>query len=604
MKPTLLTGIFAFALYSAPLHAAVVIEEDFSGFSKGTDVAPDMGSPVITDGIVPAELTKTPGWSGSGVFQAGGSVYISAGEGSLATPAINLSGNGGNYKIMFRAKADVASTPLLIMDTQNGSGYGFATLTDEWAEYTMTMNGGTHASVIVFSGMYGGDCIDDIVIDDGGVGIPVLLPASDFTRGSFTANWEETVGADSYALNVFTLRYDPVTTIFKRDYLLEGYIVEGTSHTVADIDFGTPYYYTVCGCQGGNVTFEQEQPMRVIPEAVSAPVAYAATDVNADSFTGSWSESDLATVYAMHVVKVHTARQAETYDIVNTDFSYIHTEGTVDKPQKELSGRIDGDWEVVMPAFAKGLLGLNNQDFSLFDDAMLVSPVYDLSVGGGHVSISFDAMGRRNLTGGFVAMGRYTDSGGIEYVERKEFDVTENMTSFHFDFYGGSARSFILMSSEMLGMLFIDNLRVSVDMNPGESLLVPVRTYDTAQTSCTASSFGLGHDDIAGYYVTGIYRDNAGQFPEVVSEMSNSVVVAGLAGIDATSDDDSNVSVTVSGMDIRIANPYGGCVVICSADGRRIVSDCSGDATLTCRVPSAGIYVVTVDGRAFKVIAD
>ncbi len=253
-----------------------------------------------------------------------------------------------------------------------------------------------------------------------------------------------------------------------------------------------------------------------------------------------------------------------------------------------------------MPAFAKGLLGLNNQDFSLFDDAMLVSPVYDLSVGGGHVSISFDAMGRRNLTGGFVAMGRYTDSGGIEYVERKEFDVTENMTSFHFDFYGGSARSFILMSSEMLGMLFIDNLRVSVDMNPGESLLVPVRTYDTAQTSCTASSFGLGHDDIAGYYVTGIYRDNAGQFPEVVSEMSNSVVVAGLAGIDATSDDDSNVS----GMDIRIANPYGGCVVICSADGRRIVSDCSGDATLTCRVPSAGIYVVTVDGRAFKVIAD
>ena len=160
------------------------------------------------------------------------------------------------------------------------------------------------------------------------------------------------------------------------------------------------------------------------------------------------------------------------------------------------------------------------------------------------------------------------------------------------------------MSSEMLGMLFIDNLRVSVDMNPGESLLVPVRTYDTAQTSCTASSLGLGHDDIAGDYVTGIYRDNAGQFPEVVSEMSNSVVVAGLAGIDATSDDDSNVSVTVSGMDIRIANPYGGCVVICSADGRRIVSDCSGDVTLTCRVPSAGIYVVTVDGRAFKVIAD
>lgn len=604
MRQSLLTGIFAVAFYSAPMHAAVVIEEDFSRFVSGSDIAPDKESPVIVDGIVPAELTGTPGWSGMGVYQAGGSAYISAGEGNLATPAMNLSANGGNYKIMFRAKADAASTPLIIMDTQNGSGYGFATLTDEWAEYSMTMNGGTHESVIVFSGMYGGYCIDDIVIDDGGVGIPVLLPATDFTRGSFTANWEETVGADSYALNVFTLRYDPVTTIFKRDYLLEGYIVEGTSHIVEGIDFGTPYYYTVSGRQDGNVTFEQEMPMRAIPEAVSAPVAYAATEVGGDSFTGSWSESDLATVYAMHVVKVHTARRAESYDIVNTDFSYIRTEGTVDKPQKELQYRLDGDWEVVMPALAQGMLGLNNQDFSLFDDAMLVSPVYDLSVGGGHVVISFDAMGRRNMTGGFVAVGRYTDAGGVEYVDRKDFDVTEDMASFHFDFYGGTARSFIIVSSEMLGMLFIDNLRVSVDMNAGESLLVPVRTYDTEYTSCTASNLGLGRDDIAGYYVTGIYRDNAGQFPEVVSAMSNSVVVSGLSGISDTDIDAADVSVTVVGRNIRISNPSGCCVGVCSADGRRIACDCSGASTVNCDELSPGIYIVTVGTQVFKVVVD
>ncbi|MDE5895310.1 MAG: hypothetical protein K2H00_04685, partial [Muribaculum intestinale] len=64
------------------------------------------------------------------------------------------------------------------------------------------------------------------------------------------------------------------------------------------------------------------------------------------------------------------------------------------------------------------------------------------------------------------------------------------------------------------------------------------------------------------------------------------------------------VSVTVSGMNIHIANPYGECVGICAVDGRKIASDCLGDAALTCRVPSAGIYVVAVGGRAFKVVVD
>lgn len=586
------------------MHSAVVLTEDFSKFTKGTDTAPDMESTVInSEGKVPDEMTLSPGWTGQNVYQAGGTAYIALGETSnLITPVLDLSANGGSYIVKFRAKADADNTPFLIVD--NKPSYNFLYLSSSWTEYSIVMNGGSDETLISFPASYGGVYIDDIVIDDGGVGIPVLLPASDFTRESFTANWQETTGADSYSLNVFTLHFNTVTTRFERVYLIKDKIVTGTSYKVTDIDFGTLYYYTVAGCQGTNVTNEQETPMEVIPTEVSAPVAYEASDVADGHFTGSWSESDLATVYAMHVVKIHTAPADGEYDLINTDFSYITTDGTVENPQKELEYRLDGDWNVTMPAFAKGMLALNNQDPNLFGNPMLVSPVYDLSVGDGKISVRFDAMGRRNMTKGLIGVGHYTAAGGIEYLDMREFDVTEMMAPQQFDFTCGKQNSFIVISSEVLGMLFLDNLRVSVNMKDGERILVPIRTYETESTSCMASDLGIDDNDVVGYYVVGIFRhthrDNYSYNPEVVSESSNAVIVSGLSGIDEIVDNASErVKVAVSGREITIDNPYGLHVAVFSADGRQLISDNS--ASVSYCVPAAGIYIVRTANRIFKV---
>lgn len=603
MKRALLLCL-SVAYACAMMYSAIVLTEDFSKFVRGTDTAPDMESPVEdAAGNISAEMTLGPGWSGKNVYQAGGAAYITAGETSmLITPPMDVSANGGSYIIKFRAKADVDQTPFLVMDSK--LGFSFILLSSSWTEYSVPMNGGTSDSYVSFPAQYGSFYIDDIVIDDGGVGIPELLPASDFTRESFTANWQTTQGADSYSLNVFTLHFNPVTTKFEREYLLQNKIVTETSYKVTDIDFGSLYYYTVCGCQGTNVTQEQETPMEVIPTEISAPVAYAASDVADGHFTGSWSESDLATVYAMHVVKIHTAPADCEYDLINTDFSYIATEGTVENPQKELEYRLDGDWNVAMPALAKGVLGLNNQDPNLFGTPMLVSPVYDLSVGGGKISVRFDAMGRKNMTKGFVGIGHYTASGGLEYLDTREFDVTEMMVPQQFDFTCGKQNSFIVISSDMLGMLFLDNLRVSVNMNAGENILVPIRTYETDATSCMASDLGIDDNDTVGYYVVGIFRhthmDDYSYNPEVESARSNSVVVSGLSGIDEIVDSAADgLEVSVSGREIIIDNTYALEVSVFSTDGRRLMNDDS--ASVSYVVPAAGIYIVRGGNRIFKV---
>ena len=70
MKKFLLTFILAVsALFTA--DAKVVLTEDFSLFTNGSDTAPDYNN-MMTD---LTGLTQTAGWSGMYVCQAGGSAY-------------------------------------------------------------------------------------------------------------------------------------------------------------------------------------------------------------------------------------------------------------------------------------------------------------------------------------------------------------------------------------------------------------------------------------------------------------------------------------------------------------------------------------------------
>ncbi len=588
----LASALAVICTFSQLSEAKIIISENFDKFTQGNESSYIPVSQL--DG-----LTAAPGWTGAEVNQAGGCAYLGVG-GSLTTPPVDLSGNNGNYIVKFRAKSSTPGALYFIMDSN--MSYSVDYLSDEWKEYSIALSGGVNGSTVNFLSTYNDLLIDDIVIDDGGIAIPHALAASDFTRESFTANWEEVPNAESYILNVYTLEYDNETTIFSPNHILKNKEVKGTSYVVTEGVFDEPYYYTVASKSGTTVS-DPSSIITVSPTEVSTPQALNATEVSADSFTANWLASDIATKYYVHVLKHHVADHAETYSIIDTDFSEIVSEGTIDKPQRELEYLFDGDWSANMPILANGIIGINNQDINLFGQAFLQSPLLDLSKCGGSVSISFDAFGRKGLSKAMVRMANVGNT--ISFADTQEFEVTEQSAHQSFTLSGGSVSSYVVITSEEPGMMFIDNLKVTVELPGGASFVMPVRTIESGECQTAVSKLNATDSDVIAYYVVGAWSVRHGegevrQIPEVLSDPSDIIRVSRPASISDINSDRSEAYVSSSPGTITIFNPLCEAVAIYTADGRRLSVGTSMAATSDYCV-AAGMYIVTVGKRAFKV---
>lgn len=595
---TCLVSLFSITLS----QAKVIISEDFQKFTSGTDNSADLNAEVTDFNA----LTRTEGWTGTTVYQAGGSAYLAIGTGLLTTPAVDLSANSGNYSVSFRAKSETPGGMMFVMDSN--AGYNITMLSPEWQSYTVTLNTGSGISAgaantqVSFSAMYADFYIDDIVVDDSGLGIPQPLPAAEFCRESFKARWEAGFNAQSYLLNVFTLDYNKTTTIFERRYLLQDKEVSGTEYTVTEAEFDLPLYYTVCS-KAGDIVSGESAIMTVSPQTVSTPAATAATDITSDGFTANWQTSDIATCYYLHVLKHHVAATDETYTVIDTDFSDIHSEGTIDAPQKELEWTFDGDWFANMPVMAEGIIGLNNQDINFFGQAYLQSPTLNLSNSGGKVTVSFNAFGRKGLTEGTINLAN-NDGTGITFADTRNFTVTETMDSYNFVLEKGSAASSIVITSTQDGgMLFIDDLKVTIELPAEKSIILPIRTYNVEGTSAAVDNLGIQANDRVAYYVVGSWavKHEEGvvrQIPEVHSDPSNHVWVTLYSGVENINPD-VKAEISVNGSILTIDNAQGQPIHIYGIDGRAVHSSTGADsASLQL---GAGIYIVTIGNSSTKI---
>ena len=135
------------AFSTSGVTSDIIINEDFSGFSKGTEL-----SPVSLTGNeyaeIPSNKTIIEGWYGAGIYEAGGSCFIEEdfnwGDGDISTgvietPMINVPGNA---TISFRAKSDnIDGDAIYILwiygDGINDADGYMADLTNEWNEYVI-----------------------------------------------------------------------------------------------------------------------------------------------------------------------------------------------------------------------------------------------------------------------------------------------------------------------------------------------------------------------------------------------------------------------------------------------------------------------------------
>lgn len=209
----------------------VLLEEDFSKFTAGSEATPDATDVAdATTGYIADELTNTPGWSGDGVFQAGGCAYIGIVDegtdnedtGFLNTSTFDGSGNGGYIVVTFRARvAEEGATDVVefvsideddINESDPMSGvvdYKQVAITDQWAEYEVELKSGAANASIQLYAYQSPIYIDDIkVVQTVKIDVPApeALAATNVTPTSFTANWSAVEGATSYMLTVFSFK--------------------------------------------------------------------------------------------------------------------------------------------------------------------------------------------------------------------------------------------------------------------------------------------------------------------------------------------------------------------------------------------------------------
>lgn len=203
-------------------HKVVVIDEDFSGFTDGTEDNPstatildEMGNFVNKSALKPySEALSYKQWGGAGIFSAGGCLAIANGM-FLNTPAGDMS---GEVTLTFRARLSKAggsttlnALKLMFLSRSSILDYEvkFYDLTDEWQTFTYTSTlGQFEHSGFQFYSMYASNIIlvDDIRLEQTRTSIPApkVHEAENMTDTSFKAVWNKSIEADHYLLSVFT----------------------------------------------------------------------------------------------------------------------------------------------------------------------------------------------------------------------------------------------------------------------------------------------------------------------------------------------------------------------------------------------------------------
>lgn len=168
-------------------QSAPVLSENFANFTAGQPNA----SPDGTDKSATLDaLTQTAGWTGLKIYQAGGSVKVGTSSvlGYIVTPAINLSANGGQFNLSFKAMAwsgDATTLKIYVNDVLANTLTGLnndATYT--FKPFSVDLTGGNSTTKIKFEGTQaakGRFFLDDFVISQGGAVVETPIAGSPFT---------------------------------------------------------------------------------------------------------------------------------------------------------------------------------------------------------------------------------------------------------------------------------------------------------------------------------------------------------------------------------------------------------------------------------------
>ena len=320
-----------------------------------------------------------------------------------------------------------------------------------------------------------------------------------------------------------------------------------------------------------------------------------ATEVDDYGFTANWipiTDDDVlmsskALGYYVQVYAAKTAKtQGEKFYFINTDFSFIKSQYTVDNPQTDITvenffvkGSLNepnrpAGWIVVNAGQADGVFTIDCKLNKAICNGALVLSYNDLSIGGGKVHFRFKvrSSGEKNKDGKIIPRTL-----GVHMRDTSKFpnedvsshmvtDITNEWKEVEFTLEGGTKQGDILITGEDVGnltsmFLFIDDLQIWSELNEGETGHIlyedkfikddieatslnfsvnPEKLYRGEDFAYTAHAYnleGISYDSNLVFvgYETGIKATEAdsavdANTPVVVYNLSGSVVARGTVG--------------------------------------------------------------------------
>ena len=583
----------------------VVINEDFSKFTEGTEETPDAVNIAGDTGVIPDKFLNDSHLSGLPVYQAGGCAYMGEYYSStglvgskLITQDLNAS---SDLSISFRAKtkkeltADKIKVSYLNYDTDAEETSEITSktfdITNNWQTFTLTFNAFSDGDpYIQWQALSGSYYIDDIKVTTGTDRIekPVAAPYSDYKATSFRANWNAVDGASSYLLSVYILRGSQKEFIFKQKE------VTGTSYEVTGLDgLDVYYYYVQAKSKAGRIS----SPSKAITvNALVSPTMNAPEKAD-DNFTVSWNAVPRATDYDFWAYRQLTPKKGEKVILAETQFNEIKTSATVDYPDESemTADRLNfmPGWMLYSPVYANGVVGFNDY-YQVADDlTCLESPEFDLSMSDGKVDVKVDIYTQdaagvilfNNVDGQWEEADRHS-------IEQPAADTEAKWTTYNISLEGGSKHSAIRIYGDGMNYTFIDNLTVSATAIKDSKLLIPSNNTITKELSVKVPANWENGATYA-YRVRAVYDSQIKNQEDVMSPFTQLMYI-NKNGVSSVNNISANgVNAFFSNGQLKIVNPQNLPVAIYNANGSLMPASTD--------LPK-GFYIVRIGNWSFKVL--
>lgn len=284
-----------------------LIWEDFSKFTAGSESAPDTAS--VNDpstGVIPDNMTLTPGWQGVGIKQAGGVAYVGTYNeygwdetGYLKTNPADLSGNDGICTVRFRAKSANASGDEVAIRLANPSNSYLdeqrVQLTSEWQDFEVKLSKGTADAFVHFFSVWYEWYIDDIAVISQGISSPGNLHVTSYKGYESTFAWDATDEAEKYKVQVYY--WDQTQKEYV--YVVDGEETTATTYRVTELNPEETYFVKVAAVQGTHVSAYSDS--QTLAPVLAAPTPITPTDYDGSSFTAAWEPYEDAAYYVLNV---------------------------------------------------------------------------------------------------------------------------------------------------------------------------------------------------------------------------------------------------------------------------------------------------------------